>query len=300
MNYKKASIFQKKKVQQLGGLYVIGTERHESRRIDNQLRGRAGRQGDPGSSRFFISLEDKIFRLFGGDTIKKLIKKLQLNDSTIPLESNILTKSLDLAQQKVENYYYEIRKNIYDYDEVLNEQRKVFYATRSLVLNTSSIKNWILDLGEDVILELITYLKEIQTSPSTELLEQDFFNLKKLLGFSCNLNFQILETISPLLLFTFLREQFWLIYDIKEIDSEIIDQGFYREFERICLLQSIDFCWSEHLERMAELRESIVWRAYAERDPLVDYKEEAYRLFTITLQQIKNFLIYSVLLTTLN
>ena len=300
MNYKRNSIFQKKKVQQLGGLYVIGTERHESRRIDNQLRGRAGRQGDPGSSRFFISLEDKIFRLFGGDTIKKLIKRLQLNDSSVPLESNLLTKSLDLAQQKVENYYYEIRKNIYEYDEVLNEQRKVFYSTRSFVLNTSNVRNWIVDLGEEAILELINYFFKIRISPSTELLEQDLLKIKKLLGFSCNLDSEILGTITPFLLFTFLREQFWLMYDIKEIDSETNDQGFYREFERICLLQSIDFCWSEHLERMAELRESIVWRAYAERDPLVDYKEEAYKLFTFTLQQINNFLLYSVLLTNLN
>jgi preprotein translocase subunit SecA len=299
INYKIQSNIEKKKVQEIGGLFVIGTERHESRRIDNQLRGRAGRQGDLGSSRFFISLEDKIFRLFGGNNIKKLIKTFQLSNDTIPLESNLLTKSLDLAQEKVENYYYEIRKNVYDYDEVLNEQRKVFYSTRALVLNTPTIRNWVLDLGEYVILEVISYFKKVENKISNEVLEQDLFELKKLLGFSFNLDFQTMKKLPPLLLFNFLREQFWLTYDIKEISLEIMDPGFYREFERICLLQAIDFCWSEHLQKMAELRESIVWRAYAQRDPLIEYKQEGYRLFTITLKQIRNFLIFAVLSTDL-
>lgn len=299
INYKIKSNYQRKKVQELGGLLVIGTERHESRRIDNQLRGRAGRQGDPGTSRFFISLEDKIFRLFGGNNIKNLINTFQLNNDNIPLESNLLTKSLDLAQEKVENYYYEMRKNVYDYDEVLNQQRKVFYSTRSLVLNTSTIRNWILDLGEYVILEIVTYLNEVNLDKKNETLEADLIELKKLFGFSFNLDFQTIQKIPPLLLFSFLREQFWLTYDIKETNSEIIDQGFYREFEKICLLQAIDFCWSEHLQKMSDLRESIVWRAYAQRDPLVEYKQEGYLIFTNTLKQIRNFLVFAILSTDL-
>lgn len=299
INYKIKSNYQRKKVQELGGLLVIGTERHESRRIDNQLRGRAGRQGDPGTSRFFISLEDKIFRLFGGNNIKNLINTFQLNNDNIPLESNLLTKSLDLAQEKVENYYYEMRKNVYDYDEVLNQQRKVFYSTRSLVLNTSTIRNWILDLGEYVILEIVTYLNEVNLDKKNETLEADLIELKKLFGFSFNLDFQTIQKIPPLLLFSFLREQFWLTYDIKETNSEIIDQGFYREFEKICLLQAIDFCWSEHLQKMSDLRESIVWRAYAQRDPLVEYKQEGYIVFTNTLKQIRNFLVFAILSTDL-
>jgi len=299
INYKIKSNYQRKKVQELGGLLVIGTERHESRRIDNQLRGRAGRQGDPGTSRFFISLEDKIFRLFGGNNIKNLINTFQLNNDNIPLESNLLTKSLDLAQEKVENYYYEMRKNVYDYDEVLNQQRKVFYSTRSLVLNTSTIRNWILDLGEYVILEIVTYFNEVNLDKKNENLETDIIELKKLFGFSFNLDVQKIKKIPPLLLFSFLREQFWLTYDIKETNSEIIDEGFYREFEKICLLQAIDFCWSEHLQKMSDLRESIVWRAYAQRDPLVEYKQEGYILFTNTLKQIRNFLVFTILSTDL-
>jgi len=299
INYKIKSNYQRKKVQELGGLLVIGTERHESRRIDNQLRGRAGRQGDPGTSRFFISLEDKIFRLFGGNNIKNLINTFQLNNDNIPLESNLLTKSLDLAQEKVENYYYEMRKNVYDYDEVLNQQRKVFYSTRSLILNTSTIRNWILDLGEYVILEIVTYFNEVNLDKKNENLETDIIELKKLFGFSFNLDVQKIKKIPPLLLFSFLREQFWLTYDIKETNSEIIDEGFYREFEKICLLQAIDFCWSEHLQKMSDLRESIVWRAYAQRDPLVEYKQEGYILFTNTLKQIRNFLVFTILSTDL-
>jgi preprotein translocase subunit SecA len=298
-NYRVKFDSEKKKVLGLGGLFVIGTERHESRRIDNQLRGRAGRQGDPGSSRFFISLEDKIFRLFGGNNFKKLINKFQLNNDTIPLESSLLTKSLEIAQEKVENYYYQIRKNIYEYDEVLNEQRKVFYSTRSLILNTPIIRNWILDIGEIVILELINYLKSNKKVKKNEISEQDIFELKKLLGFSFDLNLKNLEKIPSFTLFNFLREQFWLTYDIKEINSEILLPGFYRSFEKYYLLQAIDFCWSEHLEKMAELRESIVWRAYGQRDPLIEYKQEAYKLFTTTSKQIRNCLIFAILSSNL-
>jgi preprotein translocase subunit SecA len=130
---------------------------------------------------------------------------------------------------------------------------------------------------------------------NNEIVKQDFIELKKLLGFSFNINIDSIETISPLLFFNFLREQFWLIYDLKEINSEIIDPGFYRQFEKICLLQAIDFSWSEHLQKMNDLRESIGWRAYAQRDPLIEYKQEGYRIFTNTLKQIRNFLIYAVL-----
>jgi preprotein translocase subunit SecA len=289
----------KRYIQKVGGLFVIGTERHESRRIDNQLRGRAGRQGDLGSSRFFISLEDKVFRLFGGSNLQKIVNTFQLNNDEIPLESKLLTKSLDLAQEKVENYFYEIRKRVYDYDEVINEQRKVFYSIRSLVLKTSTIRNWVINLGEDVLMEIVIYFNKIKLKKNTEILEQDFLELKKLLGFSFNLNLETVQKIPSLLLFNFLREQFWLIYDIKEINSEIIDPGFYREFEKTCLLQAIDFCWSQHLEKMSELRESINWRAYAQRDPLVEYKQEGFRIFTETLKQIRNFLTFLVLSTDL-
>ena len=296
INYKSRSNQDRKDIEQLGGLFVIGSERHESRRIDNQLRGRAGRQGDSGSSRFYISLEDKIFRIFGGNNIQNLIQtfQLNLNNDETPLESNLLTQSLDLAQEKVENYFYEMRKRVYEYDEVLNEQRRVFYSTRSFILKTPTIRNWILDLGEYLILDIVNYISTINFQKN-QINHNDLIELKKLLGFSLDLNLESLQKISPALFFNFLREQFWLIYDLKEINSELIDPGFYRQFEKICLLQAIDFSWSEHLQKMNDLRESIGWRAYAQRDPLIEYKQEGYRIFTNTLKQIRNFSIYAIL-----
>lgn len=300
INLKKSFSFKRKQIVELGGLFVIGTERHESRRIDNQLRGRTARQGDPGSSRFFISLEDKIFRLFGGNRIKQLINTFQLTNDEIPLQSKILTKSLDVAQEKVENYYYEIRKNIYEYDEVLNQQRQIFYATRWSVLNTVTIRNWILDIGESVIVELLKYLKTTQTIENKELLEQDLEQLKNLFNFSINLDIKTLKQLPYFILFNFLREQFWLNYDLKEITYELLMQTKeYQNFQKSCFLKAIDYCWSEHLEKMSELREGIVWSAYGQRDPLIKYKQEAYRLFTITLQEIQNYLIFTLLSTDL-
>ena len=298
-NYKTVFENERKRIQTLGGLFVIGTERHESRRIDNQLRGRAGRQGDPGASRFFLSLEDKIFRLFGGNNIQSLVSTFQLNNDETPLESSLLTRSLDSAQEKVENYYYEMRKRVYDYDEVLNEQRKVFYLTRSLILRTPAIRNWVIDLGEYVIFEIVDYFNKADLDKNEDLIKQELSELKKLLGFSFNLNVETIKKMPTVVLFNFLREQFWLVYDLKETSSELIDPGFYREYEKICLLQAIDSSWAEHLEKMNELKESIGWRAYAQRDPLSEYKQEGYRIFRATLQQIRNSLTFAVLATDL-
>jgi preprotein translocase subunit SecA len=167
----------------LGGLFVIGTERHESRRIDNQLRGRAGRQGDPGSSRFFISLEDKLFK----ENIK--IPNLDYGNEDSPLESKLLSKALDFSQQKTENFYYEIRKNLYKYDEILNQQRKIFYKNRAFIIKTDTIKNWYIVWEEKFIIDYITYLRKLDSKKLLEILKslceiflKKFFDiLKKLL-----------------------------------------------------------------------------------------------------------------------
>nr|YP_010443825.1 preprotein translocase subunit SecA [Vacuolaria virescens]UTE94712.1 preprotein translocase subunit SecA [Vacuolaria virescens] len=294
---KKSYIKERTYIQELGGLFVIGTERHESRRIDNQLRGRAGRQGDLGSSRFFISLEDKTFRLFGGKNIEKIINTFELQNDELPLESKLLGRSLDLAQEKVENYYYEMRKQIYDYDEVLNQQRRAFYFNRSYVLKTSIVRNWVICFGEFLLFEIVIYLKDPKSQKNIEALENDLINLKKLLGFSFNFDIQMIKKISHVLLFNFLREQFWLVCDLKEISCNSINQSFYTEFEKTCLLEAIDFCWSEHLQKMTDLRDSIGWTVYAQRDPLVEYKYEGYRIFIMTLKQIMNYLIVAILST---
>ena len=150
------NIFEKDKkyIVSLGGLHVIGTERHESRRIDDQLRGRAGRQGDPGSSRFFLSLEDNLLRIFGGDKISSLMESLNINNN-IPIESKILSKSLDNAQQKVETHYYDIRKQLFEYDEVLNHQRQAIYAERNRILHSNYVRDCIIEYGETTIDEIL-------------------------------------------------------------------------------------------------------------------------------------------------
>ena len=171
-NYMLCNDKQTQEIRELGGLFVIGTERQESRRIDNQLRGRAGRQGDPGSSRFFLSLEDKIFK----NNIR--IPNLDYGNEDSPLESKFLSKALDFSQQKTENFYYEIRKNLYKYDEVLNEQRKIFYKNRSLILKTSTIENWIIEWEEDLIIDYINYLKKFNSKKTPRNLEKKIILLK--------------------------------------------------------------------------------------------------------------------------
>jgi preprotein translocase subunit SecA len=281
-----------KDIYNLGGLFVIGTERHESRRIDNQLRGRAGRQGDPGSSRFFISLEDKIFRLYGDNKIKKILKTLNLENDNSHLESKLLTKSLDLSQERVENFYYEMRKNLYKYDEVLNEQRKIFYNTRFLVLKTPICKNWILYFGEYFIFNFISSIRKLNIEKKNKDFENELNIFKNLIGFSFNLN---IKELPLLILFSLFSEQFWLTYEIKESLFEDKYLTDYKNFEKKYLLKTIDICWSEHLEKMSELRESIAWQVYAQKDPLTVYKEEAYSTFIETIKEIMNILILNLI-----
>jgi len=296
-NYKDRFQEESNYIKKAGGLCVIGTERHESRRIDNQLRGRAGRQGDPGSSIFFVSLEDRIFRLFGGDRIEGILGQLELTNDDIALESKLLNRSLDLAQKRVEDYYYDMRKNVYDYDQVLHEQRKLFYVTRSFILRTETIRNWIIELGEEVMYELAEYLfEELQNNQNHYIIEEDIKKLGKLLGFSFTLNTNMFRGLSSISIYNLLREQYWLIYDLKEVESNIKELGVFRDFEKLCLLQAIDSGWSEHLTRLNELRDSIGWRAYAQRDPLTDYKNEAYRIFQMSSKRIRNILVFSILL----
>ena len=279
---------QTQEICELGGLFVIGTERHESRRIDNQLRGRAGRQGDPGSSRFFISLEDKIFKLYAN--IK--IPKLDFDNENNPLESKFLSKALDFSQQKVENFYYETRKNLYKYDEVLNQQRKIFYKNRSLILKTSTMKNWLIEWGEYFLINYITSLRQLDSKKTPRNFKKEVIALKTLTGFSLYSN---TKKIPNFILFNLLSSELWLISDIRKTLS---DPNFhYEKFEKSCLLKSMDICWSEHLEKMSELRESTRWQAYAQKDPLMVYRQEAMNLFTDMSNQIINLLILNLLIS---
>ena len=282
----------KGKVLKLGGLHVIGTERHESRRIDNQLRGRSGRQGDSGSSRFFLSLEDNLLRIFGGEKIVSLMNTLQIEDN-IPIESKVLSSSLNNAQKKVESYYYDIRKQLFEYDEVLNSQRQAIYAERNRILYSDYIRDCILEYGESTIDEIIRYYiineeKKGHNSITITNKLKTILNLPQEIVTSSLINMEA-EQLGP-----FLREQFRITYDLREAYLEQLRPGLIRQLEKYYLLQQIDKAWQEHLEKMTNLRESIGWRSYGQQDPLTEYKNEAFALFLNMITSIRETVIYLV------
>ena len=267
------TVKEKEKVKNLGGLLVIGTERHESRRIDNQLRGRAGRQGDPGDSIFFLSLEDDLLRLFGGDKLKAIMDKLNIPDDE-PIESGLVSKSIENAQKKVEGQNFQARKRLLEFDDVMNRQRQAIYSLRREILEGANIKDEIWLWLQDV---LLAYLDRF--APAEEY--QEKWNLKGLERF---INDWLGVSI------TIDTDKEW---DRKELEEYIITEieKFYkdkekkygntlmREFERYITLQVLDNLWKEHLHMLDRLREAVYLRGYAQRDPLVEYKREAFELF---------------------
>ena len=293
--FKKQCDQEKLIVQNLGGLYVIGTERHESRRIDNQLRGRAGRQGDPGTSRFFISLDDNLFRIFGGDQIKKMMNQLQLSDDT-PLEASFLTTTLDKAQTKVEDYFYDSRKRLFDYDQVINSQRIAIYRERRALLTYSSVRPEMIVYGEDLIYALIrelTKLKKEQNRLKFHKLNKEISYLLEVPYLFLNYD-EINENNLQDLTFSLLQT-FWLRYDLKETEFESILPGFIRAIEKISLLDEIDNAWKRHLQKADLLKETIGWRSYGQLDPLREYKKEGFNLFLDTIREIKYNSVYETL-----
>nr|YP_010594898.1 preprotein-translocase subunit a [Stephanopyxis turris]YP_010594948.1 preprotein-translocase subunit a [Stephanopyxis turris]WAJ57633.1 preprotein-translocase subunit a [Stephanopyxis turris]WAJ57683.1 preprotein-translocase subunit a [Stephanopyxis turris] len=280
-------------VKNLGGLYIIGTERNDSRRIDNQLRGRCGRQGDPGISRFFLSLDDKLLRLFGGPKIQNYMQNQFLDDS--PLESPLLTKSLDSAQKKVEEQDYDGRKYLFDYDDILNKQRKVVYYERRKILESRSVRDKILAYGEQVITEIIIELQEKKVDNNRIL-----FILENLFGTNLIVNLftkfgENFANYDPLELETYLFQEFWLCYEAKTLELEIRQPGIIQGLERTLILIYIDMAWKEHLQKMAVLRDAVSWRSYGQRNPLFEYKDDAYELFKNRNQTTRHLVIYDLI-----
>merc|ERR1711957_737027 len=249
---KKTQNINNKIVKNLGGLYIIGTERNNSRRIDNQLRGRCGRQGDPGCSRFFLSLEDSLFQNFGSSRLQKFMQSGFLDD--LPLEANFLTKSLDGAQKRVEERDYDGRKYL-------------FYYERRKLLESYSVREAILAYGEQVINDIINLLKDRKFSKN-------------------NLN-----NLDPFELKIYLFQEFWLSYEAKIIEFEICQIGLIRSFERTIILYYTDIAWKEHLQKIALLRDAVGWRSYGQRNPLFEFTEEAYALFENRNVTIRHLLI---------
>eukprot|EP01018_Ginkgo_biloba_P025252 Gb_34931 [translate_table: standard] len=285
---------EKKKVIAAGGLHVVGTERHESRRIDNQLRGRSGRQGDPGSSRFFLSLEDNIFRIFGGDRIQGLMRAFRVED--LPIESKMLTKALDEAQRKVENYFFEIRKQLFEFDEVLNSQRDRVYTERRRALEANNLQAQLIEYAELTMDDIL----EANISPEAP---KDDWNLDALVT-KLQQYCYLLNDLTPDLLaekctsYDGLREYLRLrgrqayLHKKEEVEKEA--PGLMKEAERYFVLSNIDRLWKEHLQALKFVQQAVGLRGYAQRDPLIEYKLEGYNLFLDMMAQIRRNVIYSV------
>jgi len=278
---------------QLGGLHVIGTERHESRRIDNQLRGRAGRQGDPGSTRFFLSLEDNLLRIFGGDRVAGLMQMFRVEED-MPIESGMLTRSLEGAQRKVETYYYDIRKQVFEYDEVMNNQRRAIYAERRRVLEGEDLKERVIEYAERTMFDIVDAYVNPDLPAEEWNLEKMVDKVKEFVSTIQDLTPQQIEDFNPTEIKTFLAEQVRIAYDIKEGQIDSLRPGLMRDAERYFILQQIDTLWREHLQQMDALRETVGLRGYGQKDPLVEYKSEGYELFLDMMTNMRRNVVYSL------
>ncbi len=291
--YEKVLIHEEKKVREAGGLHVIGTERHESRRVDNQLRGRAGRQGDLGSTRFFLSLEDNLLRIFGGDRVANLMNAFRV-DEDMPIESGMLTRSLESAQKKVETYYYDIRKQVFEYDEVMNNQRKAVYGERLRVLKGIDLKKQVIGYGERTMGEIVDAYINPDLPPEEWNIDQLISKVKEFIYLLDDLKSDDINLLSIEELKNYLQEQLRIAYDLKESQIEKIRPGLMREAERFFILQQIDNLWREHLQSMDSLRESVGLRGYGQKDPLIEYKNEGYDMFLEMMTNMRRNVIYSM------
>ncbi len=280
-------------VVQRGGLHVIGTERHESRRIDNQLRGRAGRQGDPGSTKFFLSLGDNLLRIFGGDRVAGLMNAFRVEED-MPIESKMLTRSLEGAQKKVETFYYDTRKQVFEYDEVMNNQRRAIYAERRRVLEGLDLKEQVISYAEQTMSDIVDVFINPELPSEEWELDKIVSKAQEFIYLLEDLKPEDLEDMPVGAIKTFLQEEVRKAYDIKEAQVEKIKPGLMREAERFFILQQIDTLWREHLQAMDALRESIGLRGYGQKDPLIEYKQEGYEMFLETMTDIRRNVVYSL------
>jgi len=274
-----------KEIKYLGGLHIIATERHESRRIDNQLRGRAGRQGDPGSSRFYLSLDDDLMRIFGGERLQTLFTKLKMPDNE-PIEAKMISRSIESAQRKVEGRNFDVRKQLLQYDDVANEQRKEIYNFRNRILNQNSLGEMTYDIIKQVMQDVIH-----QYVPEQSLEEQwDIDGLEKKLSQEWLINLDLktyinnAKTISSENIIEKVTKELENNYKNK---IELAGKEAFDNFEKNIILSSIDQYWREHLANLEHLRQGIHLRGYAQKDPKQEYKREAFELFNQLLIDIK-------------
>lgn len=291
--FKKETALEADIVKKSGGLCIIGTERHESRRIDNQLRGRAGRQGDNGETCFFLSLEDDLMRLFGGQKIQGIMEMLKIEDDQ-PIENKILTSSIESAQRKVEGQNFGIRKNVLQFDDVMNKQREIIYSQRSKVLNGEDLKDYVLSMIKDLVSNTVnTYLNDtdIHDDWNIEGLRDYFLNILTTED-SLRYTLEQLSDIEKVEIINNLTDIALDKYALKEIEigSEIL-----RELERVVILRVVDTKWMDHIDAMDELRRGIYLRAYGQKDPVVEYRMEGFDMFDQLIDSVKEDVVRTLL-----
>ena len=271
-------------VPELGGLAILGTERHESRRIDNQLRGRAGRQGDPGSSQFFLSLEDDLMRIFGADNISGIMDKLGMEEDE-PIEHSLITKSIERAQKKVEDHNYNIRKYILEYDDVMNQQREVLYEQRRRILRNESLRDTINEMIDKLVTDAVDAYADEKLYPE----EWDYEGLHKHLS----QYFLTSDLMSTEEMEEYTRQELdERLHEIAHSEYQdrvdLLGEAMFSQLEKAIMLRVVDSKWMEHLDNMDMLREGIGLRAYGQKNPLVEYKFEAYDMFQHMIESIQD------------
>lgn len=267
------------KVVGAGGLHVIGTERHEARRVDNQLRGRAGRQGDPGSSRFYLSLEDDLMRIFGGEQISGIMDKLSLPEDQ-PIENGLISRAIEQAQVKVEGFHFDIRKRLVEFDDVANQQREIIYSLRRRILDSDNVKEEVVEKLKSQIEKAVNLEVDLSVALA-EIVPFDDASLKRI-----NSEIERQENKKE-----FLEKVLMDIYEKREKD---VGEKVMREVEKYAYLGSIDHLWMDHIDRIDDLREGVTLRAYGQRDPLVEFKNEAYSMFETLIDKVDSELSHRI------
>jgi preprotein translocase subunit SecA len=297
--HKKALADEAEQVRNAGGLFIIGTERHESRRIDNQLRGRAGRQGDSGASRFFLALDDDLMRLFGAGRVVGMMERLGFDEDT-PIEQKMLTKGIETAQKRVESRNFQIRKTVLQYDDVMNRQREIIYGQRKKVLNGEDVRDNIRSMLRGVVEQTVN--GELGAGHCPDSQEQFLRTVKPFYGLFLKPGDLKYDTSELNNLYTedlieVLMERADEAYGEKE---KSITPQLMREMERVILLRTVDSLWMDHIDAMHELRQGIGLRAYAQTDPVVAYKHEGFEMFDAMINSIRETTVRTVFTARLN
>lgn len=286
--FKAVTDAEKPKVLEAGGLYIVGTERHESRRIDNQLRGRSGRQGDPGESRFYLSLEDNLMRIFNGEMIQRVMNRLNVPDDE-PIMARMVTRSIEGAQRKVEGHNFDIRKHLLDYDNVMNQQRTIIYEMRKKIMDGKDIDRTVLDFLGDVTSNILDV--HVPADGKKENWNLEGLNTALTQQFGLRIDFQSMPTVNEEIVTQVVSKA---VKDVYDRQKQNLGQ-FFEQIQKMVLLQAIDQRWKEHLAKIDRLKEGVGLRGYSGKDPVIEYKKEAFNAFNMLNATIKSDVVEKLL-----